>query len=142
MRVRHELWMFCKAQLSAQVATVVDCAVTLFLAEVCGLWYVYATFLGALSGGIVNCALNYRWVFDAVGLKKKNVVYKYFMVWAGSILLNTAGTYLLAEASGQYFIYAKLAVSISVALLWNYQLQRLFVYRDTHLKDKFMKRKK
>ena len=48
-------------------------------------------------------------------------------------MLNTAGTFALTELSGQYFIFAKIVVAVCVALLWNYQLQRLFVYRDTHI---------
>ena len=141
-RIRHELWMFCKAQLSAQVATLVDFTVSLLLKEVFGMWYVWASFLGALSGGLMNCMVNYRWVFDADGLKKKNVVVKYFMVWTGSILLNTLGTYLLTELSQQYFLFAKAVVAVSVGLLWNYQLQRLFVYRDTHIIEKIHKKKR
>jgi len=141
-RIRHELWMFCKAQLSAQVATLVDFTVSLLLKEVFGMWYVWASFLGALSGGLMNCMVNYRWVFDADGLKKKNVVVKYFVVWTGSILLNTLGTYLLTELSQQYFLFAKAVVAVSVGLLWNYQLQRLFVYRDTHIIEKIHKKKK
>lgn len=140
-RIRHELWMFCKAQLSAQVATLVDFTVSLLLKEVFGMWYVWASFLGALSGGVMNCIVNYRWVFDADGLKKKNVVFKYFVVWTGSILLNTLGTYLLTELSRQYFLFAKTVVAVSVGLLWNYQLQRLFVYRDTHIIEKIHKKK-
>jgi putative flippase GtrA len=134
--------MFCKAQLSAQVATLVDFTVSLLLKEVFGMWYVWASFLGALSGGLMNCMVNYRWVFDADGLKKKNVVVKYFVVWTGSILLNTLGTYLLTELSQQYFLFAKAVVAVSVGLLWNYQLQRLFVYRDTHIIEKIHKKKK
>jgi len=90
----------------------------------------------------MNCMVNYRWVFDADGLKKKNVVVKYFVVWTGSILLNTLGTYLLTELSQQYFLFAKAVVAVSVGLLWNYQLQRLFVYRDTHIIEKIHKKKK
>jgi len=134
--------MFCKAQLSAQVATLVDFTVSLLLKEVFGMWYVWASFLGALSGGLMNCMVNYRWVFDADGLKKKNVVVKYFVVWTGSILLNTLGTYLLTELSQQYFLFAKAVVAVSVGLLWNYQLQRLFVYRDTHIIEKIHKKKR
>lgn len=141
MGLRHEIWTFCKAQMTAQLASIVDFAVSLFLAEVCNIWYVTATFLGALSGGITNCVSNYKWVFENEGLKKRNVAYKYFLVWTGSILLNTGGTYLLTEISGQYFIYAKLLVSVMVGLLWNYQLQRFFVYKDTHIIEK-IKRKK
>ena len=81
-KVKNEIWTFCKAQLSAQMATLVDFVVSFLLAAVCVLWYVYASFLGALSGGVVNCVANYRWVFsDAHDLKKRWVALKYLLVW-------------------------------------------------------------
>ncbi|MCR4809655.1 MAG: GtrA family protein [Prevotella sp.] len=135
-RLRREVWTFCKAQLSAQVATLVDFSVSFILAAGMGVWYVTASFLGALSGGIVNCAVNYRWVFRAGMLKKRYVVLKYFVVWTGSILLNTLGTHLLTEWTGQYFIFPKMVVAVSIALLWNYPMQRVFVYRDNRMNER------
>ena len=141
-KVKNEIWTFCKAQLSAQMATLVDFVVSFLLAAVCGLWYVYASFLGALSGGVVNCVANYRWVFsDAHDLKKRWVALKYLLVWTGSIWLNTGGTYLLTELSGSYFIFPKTVVAVAIALLWNYPLQRMFVYRDNSLRRRIGKLK-
>lgn len=138
-KLRHELWTFCKAQLTAQVATFADFCMSLFLAELVGAYYVTASFLGALTGGLINCSMNYKWVFRPEGMKKKHVLVKYFMVWGGSIALNTMGTYALTELSGQYFIFAKAVVAVIVALFWNYQMQRFFVYRETHVIGKIKK---
>lgn len=134
--LKHTIITFCKAQLSAQIATVVDFTVTALLTELCGMWYLIATFLGALSGGVVNCIVNYHWVFKAQELKKQFVAIKYLFVWCGSILLNTAGTYVLTELSAQHYLISKVVVAVLVGFLWNYQMQRLFVYRDNHIKDK------
>ena len=128
-KIRNEILTFAKAQLTAQVATIVDFGMTIFLAEACGMWYAYATFLGAVSGGIVNCCLNYRWVFHAQGQKKKYVALRYFLVWTGSILLNTLGTYALTELSGTSYIIMKALVAVIVGIVWNYQMQRFFVFR-------------
>ena len=142
-KLRHEIWTFSKAQFSAQVATIADFSVSMLLAELFGIYYVWASFCGALSGGIVNCIVNYRWVFDDTReLRKRAIAVKYAIVWSGSILLNTAGTFALTELSGQYFIFAKIVVAVCVALLWNYQLQRLFVYRDTHIVETIKQRRK
>ncbi|UKK50292.1 GtrA family protein [Prevotella sp. E13-17] len=130
-KIKHELWTFCKAQLSAQAATLIDFLTSIFLAEVIGIWYLYATFVGAVTGGAFNCIINYRWVFDNEGLKKKKVAYRYAFVWAGSISLNTIGTYVLTELSSYYFVITKAIVSVVVAVFWNYQLQRLFVYKSS-----------
>jgi putative flippase GtrA len=132
-KVKHELWLFSKAQVTAQLATLTDFGVSILLYELFGMWYVAASFIGAVSGGIVNCLLNYRWVFGSDGQKKRYVALKYLLVWTGSILLNTGGTYALTELSGHYFVIAKAIVSVAVALLWNYQMQRFFVYRNKHI---------
>lgn len=124
--------------MSSQMASLVDFTVSLVLERI-GLWYLYASFLGAVSGGVVNCTLNYRWVFHAKGQKKKFVALKYMLVWASSILLNTGGTYVLTELSGLYFIFAKVTVAVIVGVLWNYQMQRLFVFRELDIKNRLKK---
>ena len=146
--------MFLRAQLSAQMATIVDFFVTILLVSVSNIYYVYATFTGAVSGGVVNAMINYSWTFKSKG-KKKYVAIKYLIVWVGSIWLNTWGTYLLTECLstipwvkntlirhfGDFFIIPKIIVAVLVALLWNYNMQRFFVYRNIKFKD-FLKRKK
>lgn len=129
-KLRHELWLFSKAQLSALVATAVDFSVSVVLAELFGIWYVWSSAIGAISGGIVNCMVNFRWVFDNTDeLRKRYMALRYFIVWIGSIVLNTIGTYILTEWSGQYFVLMKVVVAVCVGVAWNYQLQRRFVYK-------------
>lgn len=127
---RHTIVTFSKAQCSAWVASAVDFAVTLLLVNLSNMWYGYATFIGALSGGLVNCAINYRWVFHATGLKKKYVAMRYMFVWAVSIALNTYGTCMVTELTGLNYIISKAIVAVLVAVLWNYQMQRTFVFHD------------
>ena len=67
------------------------------LVKLSGLFYLYATFLGSVVGGVVNCVINYGWVFHADDCKKTHVALKYLFVWGGSILLNTWGTFALTE---------------------------------------------
>ena len=124
---------FVKAQCSATIATGADFATTIVLAKFLHLWYADATFIGAVTGGIVNCCINYRWVFRSFGLKKKYIAIRYFIVWAGSIALNTYGTYKLTESTGIDFVISKAIIAIAVAVLWNYQMQRWFVFH--HVKD-------
>jgi putative flippase GtrA len=127
--IRNAIWTFGKAETSAGIASAADFGITILLAQVCGMWYALASFLGALSGGIVNCCINYRWVFHSQSQKKSNVALKYFLVWTVSIALNTYGTYFFTELTGISFIIIKAAVSIIVAVFWNYQMQRLFVFK-------------
>lgn len=146
---RRACRVFLKAQLSAQVSSAADFFATILLVKLFGLFYLYATFLGAIVGGVVNCVINYGWVFHAAGCKKKYVALKYFLVWGGSILLNTWGTFALTEwltgmgwinsLLGYYvdnvFILPKIVVALLVGFFWNYQLQRLFVYRNYNIRD-------
>lgn len=127
-RLKEELFKFGKAELSACAATVADFTVSFLLAKVCGLWYGYATFVGALTGGLLNCTVNYRWVFHAQGQKKKGIALRYCLVWGVSILLNTCGTWSLTELSGIDFILVKAIVAVAVAVVWNNQMQRFFVF--------------
>ena len=94
---RHSVWIFFKAQISAQFASFVDFLVTILLVKAFAVFYLYATFTGSVVGGIVNCAINYGWVFHAEDCKKTHVAVKYLFVWGGSIILNTWGTFALTE---------------------------------------------
>ena len=76
---RREVWLFMKAQLSAQIATVIDFLITILLVKLFGIYYLYATFIGSVVGGIVNCVINYEWVFKAEDCKKIHVGLKYFL---------------------------------------------------------------
>ncbi|MDR0976292.1 MAG: GtrA family protein [Prevotellaceae bacterium] len=140
--LRREAWLFVKAQVSAQLSTIADFAVTILLAKFFSTYYLYATFTGAVVGGIVNCVINYAWVFKARN-KKLHVAMRYLLVWTGSILFNTWGTFTVTEwlkrmkwvhyLLGYYvqdvFILSKIIVAMLVAFLWNYSMQRVFVYR-------------
>lgn len=126
--IKRGILTFAKAQCSASVATAADFALTIVLAKLCRVWYADATLIGAIFGGMVNCSINYRWVFHAIGMKKKYVALRYIIVWTGSIVLNTLGTYKLTEATGIDFVISKAVVAVAVAVLWNYQMQRVFVF--------------
>ena len=54
------IFMFLRAQLSAQMATIADFLVTILLVRLFDVYYVYATLAGAIYGGIVNCVINYE----------------------------------------------------------------------------------
>ena len=145
--------MFIRAQFSSQVASLTDFAITIVLASFFNVYYVSATLIGAVCGGVINCLINYKWTFKAKDCAKKHVVIKYVLVWIGSIALNTFGTYLLTEVLGSVeslrlllggfsddiYIVSKIVVSLVVGFLWNYNMQRLFVYRNVEVRSTFNK---
>lgn len=148
------IFMFLRAQFSSQLASITDFTVTIVLAKVFNVYYVYSTFTGSVCGGIINCIINYKWTFKARDSKKRHVAVKYIMVWCGSIFFNTSGTYLVTEFLGKFtwvrdilghlfddvFIVSKIFVSLIVGFVWNYNMQRLFVYKNRDFKKYFKKK--
>ena len=143
------IFTFLRAQLSSQLASITDFVVTILLANVFNLFYVYATFIGSVCGGIANCIVNYRWTFKAMDVKKRYIAIRYLVVWGGSIFLNTSGIYLVTELLKKIpwlmklsdlffeniFILSKIIVSLFVGFVWNYNMHRFFVYKNLHLKQ-------
>ena len=123
------LKQFGLATVSSWVATALDFGLTALLASGLGVWYVAATTIGAVAGGVFNCAVNYRWVFHRPGLDPRTVAVRYALVWMGSILLNTGGTCLLTEWGHLPYIISKAITAILIACCWNFLLQRHYVYR-------------
>lgn len=140
---RHNILTFLKALFSSQLASLVDISVTFLLANVFGLYYVYSTAIGSVSGGVFNCVVNYEWTFRYSECSKLSVAIKYIIVWLGSIFFNTGGTYLLTElmnrapfvknmadfAFDNMFMLPKIIVAVLVGIFWNYYLQKYFVFR-------------
>ena len=137
--LKHNIILFVKAQGSAIVGTIIDFAIAIALTKICSMFYLHANMAGAFCGGVTNCIINYKYVFEDAHQKKRHVGFKYFIVWVGSILLNSYGTYALTELSHVYFLCPKIIVSVIVAVFWNYQLQRYFVYRNCHM-EKLLKK--
>lgn len=135
---------FLRAQFSSNISSLTDNLTCLLFANIFGVYYGLAVFIGNFAGGIVNCFINYKWTFKARGLFIPHVLIKFIMVWLGSIFLNTYGTILFTEyvlhriptehlpdlVVQNIFMVPKLIVSILVGWIWNYNMQRLFVYRD------------
>jgi putative flippase GtrA len=150
------IFVFLRAQLSSQLASFSDFVISIGLVTFFNLYYVYATFVGSVCGGIVNCIINYRWTFKVIGIKKRYIAIKYLIVWGCSIALNTSGTYLVTELLKKIvwitrfsehlfedgeFILAKIIVSLMVGFGWNYNMYRFFVYRDCGILRIFMGKK-
>lgn len=142
---RHNLFVFLRAQLSAQFATLADFVLTYICFQWLGIYYVVATAIGTTVGGIVNCLINYKWAFKTQDCQLKWVFLKYTLVWAGSFALNVGGLYLLVEfikshttlwdhADGLSLMVSKIIVAVIVSVGWNYTLHRYFVFRNVDFK--------
>lgn len=137
MQEAHPLLrQFIKAQFSSLGATVVDLTVTALLFRLAGFTPFWSTVAGAVCGGIVNCITNYEWTFRGTNRSLRGVVVRYMAVWVGSIMLNAwgvkAATSLLSQGTASpfgTFMLLRIMVSIVVAIFWNFNLQKRWVYR-------------
>src|SRR3954453_12485073 len=84
---------FTRSQISSAVATGVDFGLLFLLVEYFHVWYVLATALGALAGAITNFVVNRHWSFEAADAAWHPQAFRYVIVSAGSLALNTWGVY-------------------------------------------------
>ena len=120
---------FLRYNASAYTATLCDYGMFLFCLMVLNIYYPIATFIGGVTGATVAFLLGRNWTF-----KNKEVVItkqsaKFLAVVAGSILLNTAGVYLVTETFGIDEKVSKIIVAAVIGLCYNFPLQRYFVFR-------------
>ena len=119
---------FLRFQMTAVVATCVDFLVTIFLKEVFQVHYAFAVAIGAGSGAITAFSINRYWVFKSIQTHPVEQGIRYVLVAAGSVALNTAGTYLLTETFFLSYIVSKTIVAIVIGFTYSYYLSRRFVF--------------
>lgn len=145
------IFLFLKASVSSQIASWVDMGLSFVLFSVVNLTIYdgfFAKAIGAATGGVINCCINYKWTFRPEGCSKRHVAIKYALVWLGSLLLNSFGTAFVTGSVSELplleewniskdavFFVAQLAVSLAVSICWNFMLQRYFVFKNVDLKN-------
>ncbi|MDR0830919.1 MAG: GtrA family protein [Prevotellaceae bacterium] len=162
-----KIFTFLRAQVTSQMATVVDNVTAFLLKKSLDIFkvksidfffgrlegYVFSTIVGQILGGFFVCFMNWKWSFKSKTVKFRYILVKFFLVWLGSLSLNTYFTFLLTEwlkenrwlikllgaNSDDVFIFAKLFVALIVGFFWNYTMYRRFVYKDLAI-DKFFQR--
>ncbi len=120
---------FVKAQAASLTATIVDFTVTVLLKEVFHCWYLLASILGTITGGVINFAMNRSWVFRAHDKKIHFQAIKYILVWIGNLVLVSGGVFVLTKYGGFSYIVSKITVSVLVGFFYNYALQKKFVFK-------------
>jgi len=162
------IFMFLRAQISSQAATWVDNGIAFTLKKTLDIFkiktitffshgiesYVFATVIGQIFGGLTSCFLNYKFTFKPQNLKFKYILLKFFLVWLGSLFLNTYFTFLVTEwlknqplilkifgakNPDDVFIFVKLSISLLVGFFWNYTMFHRFVYKDRKINEFFKK---
>ncbi len=120
---------FFKYNTVALIATGVDFSVFILFNDLLNLWYVFSTFISAVTGGATAFILNRNWVFQSKEKKVKTQIYRYILVWGGSIFLNTVGLYLLVENSTISELISKVIVTVLVGITYNYTMSQFYIFK-------------
>jgi len=123
------MFTFLKANIASAVASMCDYLITIFAVQFLQANVLAAGIAGTLSGGVINFLMGRHWAFAA----KNGSVYrqsaKYLLVWIGNLLLNVTGMYVLSEMFDVHYVFAKPMTSLLVAVIYNYPLQKKYVFK-------------
>ena len=127
---------FLKANIASLSASFFDYLVTFILAYFLRFDPVFASILGTIGGGIANFLISRYWVFKSVDAPAFHQGKKYFITWAGNLILNAAGVYLLIRFAGLNYMIAKVTTSVIVAVGYNYPIQKNYVFKNINGDEK------
>ena len=126
---RVSFWKsFSRAQTASITATIADFGFLVLLVEKGGVWYVWATALGALLGAVTNFVINRNWSFQSTSAGLNGQAFKYALVSGGSLALNSAGVYAFTDGVGISYVASKAVTSLLVGVFFNFPLHRYFVF--------------
>ncbi|WP_025142703.1 GtrA family protein [Pedobacter jeongneungensis] len=119
---------FLKAQASSLMASATDFGITIIAVNLFGLWYLAASIIGTISGGVVNFFVNRKWVFQSRSKEVKGQVFRYILVWAGNLAIVTAGVFIFTHFFNLNYVLAKVVSSVLTGISYNYIMQRQFIF--------------
>ncbi len=127
-QARHGVALLLRHQAGSLASTVADFGTMILAVELAGAMPAVATAFGATAGAVTNFTLGRRWIFRGVGGGLGAQALRYAVVSGASLGLNTAGEYVLAQRLAVPYVLARLGVAVAVSLLWNFPMQRWFVF--------------
>jgi len=129
---KKDFWLYnlFRHQAAGVIATTIDFGATILLTETFFLWYGYSNATGAFVGAVVNFFISSFWAFKGSKNKLKNQMYKYALVSAGSLVLNTLLVVLLTDSIFQFdYIISKCITAVLIAWTYNFLLMRNYVFK-------------
>ncbi len=123
-------WTLGRHQIGAAAGTAVDFGSMVLLVERAGFSPVLATAAGASLGALTNFVLGRTWIFRRHSGHWAAQAARYALVSAASAGLNALGEHLVHDLAHVEYVLARVAVSVAVSLMWNFPMQRRFVFRE------------
>jgi putative flippase GtrA len=121
-------WQWMRHHAASIAATAADYLTMIFGVEVLRLAPVAATPIGALAGALTNFTLGRRFTYQRTDVPAAGQAWRYAIVSAASLGLNTAGEYLFHDQLHIEYLLARVITSVIVSNVWNYPMQRYFVF--------------
>ena len=125
---------FIKVNAASLSASCCDYLVTIILVNFIKIDPLAGGISGTVAGGIVSFLMGRYWVFKdnkaAISLQGK----RYLIVWIGNLMLNSFLLYLFIRILKIQYLIAKIVTSILVAMLYNYHLQKRYVFKTSNKK--------
>jgi putative flippase GtrA len=88
---------------------------------------VLASFLGAVTGAVINYFLNHAITFKSTVAHRQGLP-KFLMVAASGLALNTGSMALLFDVAGLHYVLSQVLATGAV-LVWNYLGSALWAFR-------------
>ncbi len=130
----ERLFVFVKAQASAFFGGMVDYLVMILCTEVFNIHYTVSVAIGGIIGAVVNFTVNRKWTFRTKGVPYQQPGWKQFLrfvlVVLNSIVLKSSGTYLFTTILKTNYIISRVITDLTVSILFNYMLQRYWVFKS------------
>jgi putative flippase GtrA len=119
---------FSRNAATSLFTTALDIGVLAALVELARADVVLATWLGTIVGCLSNFAVNRRWSFAAHEASARWQLVRFLPVQVGSSTIQTAAVWVLVTSGGMAYLGSKIAVAIFVYGVWNYPMNRFFVF--------------
>jgi putative flippase GtrA len=128
-KARTVAQMLGRHQIASILSTSVDFGTMTLVVELLGGSAVLGTLIGASLGAVTNFQLGRHWTFGATQGPVAGQALRYALVSAGSAALNALGEHGLHDRLGLHYLLARIVVAVLVSLLWNFPLQKRFVFQ-------------
>jgi putative flippase GtrA len=130
------LGLLARHQTGAVIATTVDFLMMIAWVELGAGSPVSGAAVGAASGAVTSFTLGRLWIFRAHQRPAVGQAFRYLLVAAGSLGLNTLGQALALRATALPYVLARVVVAAVVGLSWNFPLHRRFVFHGGQRDEK------
>ena len=133
---KKSIIQFLKSELSSLSSTIVDLSVFTLCTTILRQNIVVSTSAGVIAGGVINFLMNRNFAFQSFEGKKSHQVFRFFLVWVGSLLLNTYGTYFFVTKLLVNKFVSRLLVELIVRFTFNFPSLKYFVFPDKQRKQR------